>query len=196
MSTERSDFASRYVGNLVAVLNALPLDAIDRALAALEAAYDEGRQVFIVGNGGSAATASHMCNDLVWGMAQIGRPSFRAVALTDNVPLITAIANDLSYDEVFTVPLRALAKPGDLLVVISGSGNSRNAMRAAEVAKELALTTVGFLGRGGGKLGAMVDVPVVVPSDDYGPIEDIHMMFDHLIISYFRKRASALAPKA
>ena len=191
MSTERSDFASRYVGNLVAVLNALPLDAIDRALAALEAAYDEGRQVFIVGNGGSAATASHMCNDLVWGMAQIGRPSFRAIALTDNVPLMTAISNDLSYDEVFTVPLRALAKPGDLLVVISGSGNSRNAVRAAEVAKEMALNTVGFLGRGGGKLGAMVDVPVVVPSDDYGPIEDIHMMFDHLIISYFRKRERA-----
>lgn len=190
MTTERREFASRYVSNLIEVLKALPLDAIEASLATLERAYDEGRQVFIVGNGGSAATASHMCNDLVWGLAQIHRPSFRAVALTDNVPLITAIANDLSYDEVFTVPLRALSNPGDVLVVISGSGNSRNVVRAVEVAKERSLTTVGFLGKGGGRLGAMVDVPVIVPSDDYGPIEDIHMMFDHLAISYFRQRVS------
>ncbi len=188
MTHERTAFSARYVRDLIGVLDALPHDAIGRALEALERAYDEGRQVFIVGNGGSAATASHMANDLVWGMAQIGRPSFRAVALTDCVPLITAISNDLSYNEIFTVPLRALAKPGDLLVVFTGSGNSPNVVRAVEVAREMGLGTVGFLGRGGGKLGPVVDVPVIVPSDDYGPIEDIHMMFDHLIIRYFRNR--------
>jgi len=191
MTTERRDFARRYIAGLMQVIEALPLDAIDHALATLEQAYDEGRQVFLAGNGGSAATASHMCNDLVWGLAQIDRPSFRAIALTDCVPLMTAISNDRSYDEIFAVPLRALAKSGDLLVVITGSGNSPNVVRAVEVAKELGLVTVGFLGRGGGKVGAMVDVPVVVPSDDYGPIEDIHMMFDHLTISYFRQRRAA-----
>ena len=188
MNHERTAFSARYVRDLIGVLDALPHDAIGRALEALERAYDEGRQVFIVGNGGSAATASHMANDLVWGMAQINRPSFRAVALTDCVPLITAITNDLSYNEIFAVPLRALAKSGDLLVVFTGSGNSPNVVRAVEVAKEMGLGTVGFLGRGGGKLGPVVDVPVIVPSDDYGPIEDIHMMFDHLIIRYFRNR--------
>jgi D-sedoheptulose 7-phosphate isomerase len=189
MTTDRSAFSKRYVRDLSAALEALPHDDVARALEALERAYDEGRQVFIAGNGGSAATASHMANDLVWGMAQIGRTPFRAVALTDCVPLMTAISNDLSYNEIFSVPLKALAKKGDLLVVITGSGNSPNVVRAVEVAKELELSTLAFLGRGGGKVRAMVDVPVVVASDDYGPIEDIHMMFDHLIIRYFRTRA-------
>jgi D-sedoheptulose 7-phosphate isomerase len=190
MTTDRTAFSARYVRELVTALEALPHDAISGALAAFERAYDEGRQVFIAGNGGSAATASHMCNDLVWGMAQIGRAPFRAVALTDCVPLMTAISNDRSYDDIFSVPLRALARPGDLFVVFSGSGNSPNVVRAVEAARELDLATVAFLGRGGGKLAAMVDVPVVVPSDDYGPIEDIHMMFDHLIIRYFRARGA------
>lgn len=188
MTHDRRDFSARYVRELIGALEALPHDDVARSIEALEGAYDEGRQVFIAGNGGSAATASHMANDLVWGMAQIGRPAFRAVALTDCVPLMTAISNDRSYDEIFAVPLRALAKKGDLLVVISGSGNSPNVVRAVEAAKELGVSTVAWLGKGGGRVRDMVDVALVVPSDDYGPIEDIHMMFDHLVIRYFRAR--------
>lgn len=180
-------FARGYVEGLVRVLEALPFDAIGRALAALEAAYGAGRTVFLAGNGGSAATASHMCNDLVWGIARLGRPGFRAVSLSDNVSLLTAVANDSGYERVFLPQLEALASAGDVLVAISGSGNSPNVVRAVERAREMGLTTVGFLGMAGGALAGLVDVAVIVPSDDYGPIEDAHMMLDHLAIAYLRQ---------
>ncbi len=188
MSTHAEDFARRYVDELVGVLRALPLDALGRALDALEAAYREARQVFLAGNGGSAATASHMCNDLVWGVARLGLPGVRAVALSDNVALLTAVANDTSYAEIFVPQLTALGREGDLLVAISGSGNSPNVLRAVERAREMGMKTVGFLGFDGGRLRELVDVPVVVPSHDYGPVEDAHMMFDHLAIAYLRSR--------
>jgi D-sedoheptulose 7-phosphate isomerase len=184
---DRTAFAKRYVNALARVLAELPFDAVGRAMEALEGAHAEGRRVFVVGNGGSAATASHMANDLVWGLAQLGKPGFRAMALSDNVPLITAIANDRSYAEVFAKQLEALADPGDVVVAISGSGNSPNVVRAVEVARERGMKTIGFLGMGGGKLGKMVDIPIIVPSTDYGPIEDVHMMLDHLLIAYFRE---------
>ena len=191
MSNESKDartaFAKRYVDDLAKVLADLPIDAIGRAMELLESAHESGRRVFIVGNGGSAATASHMANDLVWGLAQLGKPVFRAMALSDNVALITAISNDRSYAEVFALQLEALADKGDVLVAISGSGNSANVVRAAEVAKEKGMRIIGFLGMGGGKLAKMVDIPILVPSSDYGPIEDIHMMLDHLMIGYFRQ---------
>src|SRR3954462_15897410 len=110
--TNRTAFAKRYVDDLAKVLAALPIEAIGRAMELLESAHAEGRRVFIVGNGGRAATASHMANDLVWGLAQLGKPVFRAMALSDNVPLITAISNDRSYAEVFALQLEALADRG------------------------------------------------------------------------------------
>lgn len=182
----RSGFAKTYVQGLVRVLEALPFDAIGRVLDVLEGAYAARRQVFLVGNGGSAATASHMCNDLVWGIARLGRPGFRAISLSDNVSLITAVANDSGYERIFLPQLEAQANAGDVLVAISGSGNSPNVVRAVERAKEMGLSTIGFLGMSGGALGALVDVAVIVPSDDYGPIEDAHMMLDHLAIAYLR----------
>lgn len=191
MSTDlRLRFAHDYVARLSAAIAHLPMEALSAALGALESVWREGRQVFLIGNGGSAATASHMANDLLWGMAQAGHRPFRVIALSDNVPLLTAIANDDAYREVFTHPLRALAQPGDLLLVISGSGNSPNVVAATELAVALGLRTVAFLGKGGGRLAAMVEHPVVVPSDDYGPIEDLHMMFDHLTIAWFRDLAA------
>ena len=183
-------FARGYVATLQRVLDALPFAALARALDALEAAHAAGRRVFIAGNGGSAATASHMANDLVWGLVQQKIPAFKAVSLADAVPLMTAIANDASYDDIFAVQVANLGEPGDVLLVVTGSGNSRNVLRALEVAKARGMTTIGFLGRDGGKALAMIDVPVVVPSDDYGPIEDVHMVFDHLAIAYFRARLS------
>lgn len=187
MSRDAEEFAKGYVEALVRVLHALPLDALGRALDALEGAYRDGRQVFLAGNGGSAATASHMCNDLIWGVARLGRPGFRAVCLTDNVPLLTAVANDTSYAEIFLPQLTALGREGDLLIAISGSGESPNVVRAVERARELGMKTIGFLGFSGGRLKDLVDLPVVVPADDYGPIEDAHMMFDHLAIAYLRR---------
>jgi D-sedoheptulose 7-phosphate isomerase len=192
---DRVGFAREYIDTLAAVMRDLPLEALGQALSVLEQAYRARRRVFLVGNGGSAATASHMASDLMWGPVQVGRPGFRAIALSDNVPILTAVANDRAYDDVFAVQLDALADPGDVLIAISGSGNSPNVVRAAEVARHKGLTLVGFLGRGGGKLAPMCDVAVVVPSGDYGPIEDLHMMFDHLCIAYLRRWAQAGCPE-
>jgi D-sedoheptulose 7-phosphate isomerase len=193
---DRTSFARDYIDALGAVLRALPVDGLAETLRVLERAHRDRRHVFIAGNGGSAATASHMANDLQWGLARLGGPGLRATALSDNVPVLTAIANDRSYEDVFAVQLETLADAGDVLIVISGSGNSDNVVRAAEAARRLKLHTVGFLGMGGGKLRLMVDVAVVVPSDDYGPIEDVHMMLDHLCTAYLRQWIKAGGPAA
>ena len=142
---------------------------------------------------GSAATASHMASDLVKGVALQGKPGIRAIALADNVPLLTAIANDHSYEEIFARQLAELGQPGDVLIVISASGNSPNILRVVETAREMKMTTVGFLGMGGGKAFEMVDVAVIVPSNEYGPVEDAHMMFDHLATAYLRKWLAGMA---
>jgi D-sedoheptulose 7-phosphate isomerase len=152
----------------------------------LEQAFVKRCQVFIAGNGGSAATASHMANDFTKGVTQERGRGLRAISLSDNISLITAIANDKGYNEVFADQLLALGQPGDVLIVISGSGNSANVVRVVEVAQEMQIRTVALLGMGGGRVADMADVSVVVPSDDYGPIEDVHMVFDHLITTYLR----------
>ena len=196
---DRISFARRYIDTLGAVLRELPVEGLAETLRVLERAHLDRRHVFIAGNGGSAATASHMANDLQWGLARLGRPGLRAIALADNIPLLTAIANDRSYEDVFSVQLESLADAGDVLIVISGSGNSPNVVRAVEAARRKGLVTVGFLGMTGGKLRSMVDVPVVVPSDDYGPIEDLHLMFDHLCTAHLRRWVEAgcpVSPKA
>ena len=184
MSGDAERFARDYVENLCKVLRALPFADLARAMAVLERAHAEGRTVFIAGNGGSAATASHMANDLLKGVAAGGRGGLRALSLADGVPLLTAIANDESYEEIFSIPLETLARRGDVLVVITGSGNSPNVLRAAAAASRIGMTTVGFLGKGGGRVRDMLDLEVTVPSDDYGPIEDAHMCFDHLISAW------------
>ena len=183
---EIAAFAQEYLENLCTVLRGVPLNDLALAIEMLEHAYVERRQVFLAGNGGSAATASHMAQDLVKGVAKGSGRGFRAIALSDNVPLITAIANDESYSEVFAGQLAALGQPGDVLIVISGSGNSGNIVRAVEVARQMQITTIAFLGMGGGQVAKMADISVIVPSDEYGPVEDVHMMFDHLIMAYLR----------
>lgn len=183
-------FANRYLADLKAVIDGIPVADLARAMDALARAHVDGRRVFLAGNGGSSATATHMGNDLAWGMTQIGAPPIRAISLCDNLALTTAVANDIGYEHIFSVPLKAWANPGDLLLVITGSGNSPNILHVLGTAREMGLETIGFLGRGGGKAAAMVDIPVIVPSDGYGPIEDVHMIFDHLVISWFRARAA------
>ena len=181
----RLDFLKGYVESVRTVLRNLDFDALARVLEVLERAYAERRRVFLSGNGGSAATALHMANDLMKTVAKDGGHGFRAISLSDNIATITAIANDESYAEVFAGQLMALGEAGDVLIVLSASGNSPNIIRALEVAREMRLTTIGFLGMGGGRAGSLVDVSIVVPSNEYGPIEDVHMMFDHLVTAYF-----------
>jgi D-sedoheptulose 7-phosphate isomerase len=183
---EPSAFAAGYLRNVGATITALSAETVAAALDELRQAHERDAQVFLAGNGGSAATASHMANDFTWGLVQGGRRPLRAIALTDNVPTITAIANDSSYENVFSGQLDALGRPGDLLLAITGSGNSPNIVRAVNTARRLRMRTVALLGRGGGKVRGMVHVAVVVASDDYGPIEDVHMIFDHLATAYLR----------
>lgn len=180
-------FAQSYLENLRGVLENLPLDDLARVIECLERAYTEGRQVFLAGNGGSAATASHMANDLVKGVAKGGNHGFRAISLSDNTALITAVANDEDYSQIFASQLVELGQTGDVLIVITGSGNSPNILRVTETAREMGITTIGFLGMGGGKVAKMTDISVIVPSNEYGPVEDVHMTLDHLITAYLRQ---------
>jgi D-sedoheptulose 7-phosphate isomerase len=180
---------SAYLADTRAALDALSPDEIQTLVAELQRASAEGRQVFIIGNGGSAATASHFACDLA--KTILGRPIdrraklFRVISLVDNMALITAWANDFSFDDVFAEQLRLLGQPGDVLVAITGSGNSPNVLAAVDVAKQLGIRTVGLLGFDGGLVKDRLDTCVVVHSDHYGHIEDMHMMLVHLTTAYF-----------
>lgn len=181
-------FAEGYLDHLKQVIDALSLEPFREIFRILKDARDRGRQVFLIGNGGSAATASHMANDLAKGAAKGGEKGLRAVALSDNVPLITAIANDESYENIFSGQLEILAEPADVLIVITGSGNSPNILKALQIANDMELTTIGFLGRDGGQAKSLIDIVLLVPDTDYGPIEDLHMVFTHLITAYFQRK--------
>jgi D-sedoheptulose 7-phosphate isomerase len=192
MNKQPREYAKDYIGTLKNVLDRLPWEAVDQVLHVLEEAYQRRSQVFVIGNGGSAATASHMMNDLCKGT--IGHkgdatwPRFRVVALTDNVALMTAWANDTDYNHIFSEPLRTLAQPGDVLVAISASGNSPNIIAAVEAAKQMGVKIVGLAGFGGGRLAQLADVAFVVASDEYGPVEDVHMILDHIITGYLYEK--------
>ncbi len=189
-----------YRAGLVSTLDKLPVEAVQEAIAWLREAYEQGRQVFVVGNGGSAATASHMACDLA--KTTLGqRPGtrtkrFRVIALTDNVPLITAWGNDADYDKVFAEQLRNLANSGDLLIAITGSGNSPNIVEAVKAASELGVRSIGLLGFDGGLVRELIDVPVVVESNNYGYIEDVHMILNHLITNYFKQAVQPTNPES
>ena len=146
----------------------------------------QGQRVFLAGNGGSAATASHMANDLVKGCRVGDQTGLRAIALTDPNAVITCLANDFSYEEIFSIQLETQADPGDLLIVFSGSGNSANILRAVETAKRMGLETVAFSGMGGGKLHGLCDLIIIAPSDCMEQIEDMHMFYEHALISVVR----------
>lgn len=199
MTTPASEFAKSYLQGLKGVLDKLPFKEIDRVVDAIEAAHAAGKQIFVIGNGGSAATASHMMNDLNKGT--LGHKGdapwkrFRVIALTDNVSLMTAWANDADYNTVFSEPLKNLAQPGDLLVAISASGNSPNIIAAVDAAKQLGVKVIGLTGFGGGKLAKMADVSFVVPSNEYGPVEDVHMILDHIITGYLYEKLKAAHTK-
>jgi D-sedoheptulose 7-phosphate isomerase len=163
------------------LLNVIPFDAVDRVVEVLEQARLAGQTVFICGNGGSAATASHFGNDLAKRTTVPGQPRFRVISLTDNNAIMTALSNDIGYDVVFSEQLIPLVRSGDVVIGISGSGNSPNVLNAMRVASEAGATTIGFCGFDGGQLKAMVDIPVHVPSDVMPMVEDAHLMLEHAI---------------
>ena len=170
-----------YMDDLQSALGALDLEQVKAARDMVEAARNQGQQVFLCGNGGSAATSSHMANDLGKGASYGRQRRFRVIALTDNIPWMTALANDVSYAAVFSEQLRNLGSSGDLLIAISGSGNSMNVINAVEVARELGMGTIGWTGFDGGKLASIVDQPRV---------EDVHTILMHLVCYYFMEESA------
>lgn len=175
-------FVDSYLNTLVSAINQLDRDAIQAVIDLLLQARADDRTIFIVGNGGSAATASHMMNDLNKLTIVPGKRRFRAIALTDNMPLITAWGNDADYNDVFAEPMRNLMRDGDVLIAISCSGNSGNVIRAIEVARsEFDAQVVGLTGDQGGKLAGLADVLVKFPDPHIGRQEDGHLILNHVI---------------
>jgi D-sedoheptulose 7-phosphate isomerase len=175
-------FAKGYIAYLTTVLARLDENAIAAFIDVLVDARHRGAHIFFVGNGGSAATASHFANDIAIGSRSLNKP-FRALSLTDNVALMTAVANDFGYDEVFVAQLKLYMKPGDVVVAISASGNSPNVLKAVEYANAHGAVSVGLTGFDGGQLKriAKLGVHVATAKGEYGPTEDAHMVLDHLI---------------
>ena len=172
------------------ILDSIDPQEVGELLDLLARAREEGRWVFIVGNGGSAANASHACEDLIKGTLSDfeNQKRLKIMSLTDNTPAILAWANDEGYDRVFVEQLKTFASPGDLLIAISGSGNSPNVLAAVEWAEEKGLTTVGFTGFDGGKLKRLARHTVHVPIRDMGAAEAAHDVVFHYLVAALHER--------
>jgi len=190
-TTGRRDFVLGYLDEIRRCLDSLVASDVARFLECLERAYNEDRQVYVIGNGGSAATASHMACDLAKNVypsaSAMSVRRFRVTSLTDNVALITALANDCGYDRVFSEQLNNLIQKDDLLIAISASGNSPNILDGIALARERGAHTAALLGFDGGHARRMVDVALVVGSDDYGHVEDLHLVLNHLVAAWMRQ---------
>jgi D-sedoheptulose 7-phosphate isomerase len=178
------DFIARtraYLNDVKQVLDRMPVETVNRIYEAILRAYEEDRQVFIIGNGGSAANASHFACDLGKGTVYPGRRRFRVISIADNTPVSTAYANDLSYDQIFSEPIRTLARKGDLVVALSGSGNSPNVLEGVKAAKEVGAKSIALTGYQGGKIKDLADETLIVPSTSMQHIEDCHLILAHVI---------------
>jgi D-sedoheptulose 7-phosphate isomerase len=186
-SKDFKTFAKGYGRYIARLLEELDVDSLERIVQGLGAARQNGNNVFVIGNGGSAATASHIANDFSFGSRVKNNRSFRVISLTDNSSVLTATANDLGFEQVYLRQLEVYFKPGDKLLVISASGNSPNLVVAAQWVKTQGGQVFGFLGFDGGKLKDICDASVVVKTSkgEYGPVEDIHMILDHLLTCWF-----------
>lgn len=183
------EITQQYLEDVIAASRTVDLKEIDRFVDLLEETYRHGRDVFVIGNGGSASNASHFAQDLSKGsVPDMEGKRFRVSSFTDNVATITAISNDIGYERIFDLQLRQYAREGDVLVVISGSGNSNNVVRAAEYAKEHNLHVVGVTGFDGGKLKKLSDIQLHVPLDDMCKAEAVHSILLHMASEMLRMR--------
>jgi len=180
-----------YISELQLVMDRLPFETIQIAIELLYQARLEQRQVFIMGNGGSAATASHFVCDLAKNTRCKGFPDFRVIGLTDNMPVFSALANDEGYENVFSQQLASFVRPGDVVIGISASGKSPNVIKAIELANRIGAHTIGLTGYDGGYLAGLVDIQLHVPSNTIEHVEDLHLVLEHLICKDLRDRAQA-----
>ncbi|MDR1674062.1 MAG: SIS domain-containing protein [Oscillospiraceae bacterium] len=172
-----------YIKREISILRLLDTDAINAAMNLLTETCNSGGTVYVFGNGGSAATASHFQNDFNKGISEYTEKKYRFNCLNDNIATVMAIANDIGYEEVFRFQLRGRLRKPDILMAISGSGNSPNVINAAEYGKQEGCKIIGLTGFSGGKLKALADISLHAPVDSMQITEDIHMIFDHLMMS-------------
>jgi D-sedoheptulose 7-phosphate isomerase len=178
-------FPENYKTELIRAIDAIDTAKVNSAIEWFKEARDANRSIFVCGNGGSASTASHFACDMVKGASYQRDQRFRLMALTDSLPTLTAYSNDVSYECVFLEQLKNFAKPGDLVMAISGSGNSPNVLKAVEYGNSIGCKTLALTGRDGGKLGPMAQLNIQVPVPHMGRIEDAHMIVCHMICYYF-----------
>lgn len=183
---ETVNFIKLYTRQLTQVLNLLPEDKLFEINDILQDARETGKQVFVIGNGGSAAAASHMVCDFSKNTREAGKNRMRALCLNDNIPSVMAYANDEGYEVIFSEQLLALGRPGDVLIAISGSGNSTNVLKAIETAHEMKIKVVGLIGFQGGKVKDVADVCLIIPSDSMEMIEDVHLIINHMLAGLLR----------
>jgi D-sedoheptulose 7-phosphate isomerase len=185
-SRSAAEYAAGYVKRMAAILENLDLEAVARTSEVMEQACADGKTIFTIGNGGGAAVASALVNDLGPNSLVAGQPSFRILSLTDNVGSVTAIANDSGYEYVFSYQLEAIMRPGDVVIAMSVSGNSSNILRGVEYANRNDAFTIGWTGFDGGQLGKMCHLHVNIPTspDEYGPVEDMFSILAHIVATY------------
>lgn len=190
MAQKTDQYINAYLSKIKELLDSLDTKAVEKAISILEAAYHNGNFVYIMGNGGSASTASHMANDLSKGIKAETGKHFKALSLTDNTSLFTAISNDEGYEEVFVNQLKVFLKRNDVVIGISASGSSPNVLNALKYAKDNGAKTIGLVGFDGGKMKDIVDVCIHIktPNGWYGPVEDVHLILNHIISGYFNEK--------
>jgi D-sedoheptulose 7-phosphate isomerase len=181
------NFTKQYTSKLISLLENIDINGVEKIIDILEHSSKLDSKVYILGNGGSAATASHMVNDLGVGLKRRDIASFDVVSLADNTPVCSAIANDIGYENIFYMQLKNVLKKDDVLIAISCSGNSENIIKAVDYAKNIGSTIIGVTGFDGGKLKYLSDVSFHVETSkgEYGLVEDMHMILDHIIYSYY-----------
>jgi D-sedoheptulose 7-phosphate isomerase len=185
-------YFSEYLRAQKEALDAIPLQEVTALVDIFSNAWKEDRMIFVFGNGGSAANASHFVTDLGKGASDVLHKPFRCLSINDNTPWMTALGNDYSYDEVFTRQLRNFATAGDILFTMSVSGNSPNLVAAVEWGKKQGLHTIALLGANRGKLAELADSVIVVESNHYGRVEDAHMGICHMICYAFMEEQAVM----
>jgi D-sedoheptulose 7-phosphate isomerase len=189
MKNDLREHVQDYRERLFRLYDAIDAVVLQKIVAALIACFKDNRTLFIAGNGGSAATSSHMQCDFGFFVRHFTRFRPKVMSLTDCTPMLTAIGNDNAYEDIFIEQLRGSFQKGDVLLLISASGNSKNLIKAAEYARSQIGTVISFVGFDGGQLKGLSDIALHTPNEtgDYGPIEDLHLILDHLIVSYLVK---------
>ncbi len=182
---EPTHFARNYLDNLAELLPKIDADAITRAIEWLREACNQGRTIYSCGNGGSALIASQMVGDLVKQASMERQPRFKMIGLADSTGTILAYANDMNYESIFVEPLKNFAVAGDVLIAISGSGNSENVLLAVEYANQIDCKTIGLTTSTGGRLQEIAQLPLVVPTDHMGRLEDCFFILTHILCYAF-----------